>query len=104
MDDIAGVVHRPDGRPQGVVALTHGAGGSREAPLLQAICEEWARRGWVAVRYNLPYRRRRPKGPPPRFSGCSARYWLSICAQSASARVLPRWRRIASVPTSRSTG
>ena len=37
MDDIAGVVHRPDGRPQGVVALTHGAGGSREAPLLQAI-------------------------------------------------------------------
>ena len=66
MDDIAGVVHRPDGRPQGVVALTHGAGGSREAPLLQAICEEWARRGWVAVRFNLPYRRRRPKGPPPR--------------------------------------
>ena len=62
MDDIAGVVHRPDGKPEGVVALTHGAGGSREAPLLQAICEEWARRGWVAVRYNLPYRRRRPKG------------------------------------------
>ena len=22
------------------------------------------RRGWLAVRYNLPYRRRRPKGPP----------------------------------------
>jgi uncharacterized protein len=44
--------------------LTHGAGGSRESPLLQNLCDEWARRGWLAVRYNLPYRRRRPKGPP----------------------------------------
>lgn len=44
--------------------LTHGAGGSRESPLLIRICDEWAARGWLAVRYNLPYRRRRPKGPP----------------------------------------
>jgi len=44
--------------------LTHGAGGSRESALLQRLCDEWARRGWLAVRYNLPYRRRRPKGPP----------------------------------------
>jgi hypothetical protein len=46
------------------VVLTHGAGGSRESALLQRLCDEWARRGWLAVRYNLPYRRRRPKGPP----------------------------------------
>jgi predicted alpha/beta-hydrolase family hydrolase len=46
------------------VVLTHGAGGSRESALLQGLCNEWARRGWLAVRYNLPYRRRRPKGPP----------------------------------------
>ena len=32
--------------------------------MLIRICDEWARRGWLAVRYNLPYRRRRPKGPP----------------------------------------
>ena len=32
--------------------------------MLKKICDEWARRGWLAVRYNLPYRRRRPKGPP----------------------------------------
>ena len=85
MDDISGVVHRPDGRPQGVVALTHGAGGSREAPLLQAICEEWARRGWVAVRYNLPYRRRRPKGPP---SGSSAADLAGIVEAVAAVRTL----------------
>jgi predicted alpha/beta-hydrolase family hydrolase len=62
--DIAGIAHEPDGVPTGVVLLTHGAGGSRESPLLARICDEWARRGWLAVRYNLPYRRRRPKGPP----------------------------------------
>jgi hypothetical protein len=50
--------------PAGVVVLTHGAGGSRESPLLIAICERWATRGWLAIRYNLPYRRRRAKGPP----------------------------------------
>jgi predicted alpha/beta-hydrolase family hydrolase len=64
LDDIAGVAHTPDGTPAGVVMLTHGAGGSRESPLLIRICDEWAARGWLAVRYNLPYRRRRPKGPP----------------------------------------
>ncbi|KUH82074.1 MULTISPECIES: alpha/beta family hydrolase [unclassified Mycobacterium] len=64
LEQIAGIAHTPDGAPAGVVVLTHGAGGSREAPLLKKICDEWARRGWLAVRYNLPYRRRRPKGPP----------------------------------------
>jgi predicted alpha/beta-hydrolase family hydrolase len=68
LDQIAGVAHKPEGdpsgRPQGIVVLTHGAGGSRESPLLQQVCDEWARRGWLAVRYNLPYRRRRPTGPP----------------------------------------
>jgi len=64
LDQISGVAHEPTGPPEGVVVLTHGAGGSRESPLLQRICDEWARRGWLAVRYNLPYRRRRPKGPP----------------------------------------
>jgi predicted alpha/beta-hydrolase family hydrolase len=64
LEDIAGIAHEPDGTPSGVVVLTHGAGGSRESALLQQLCDEWARRGWLAVRYNLPYRRRRPKGPP----------------------------------------
>jgi len=68
LDDIAGIAHRPAGdtgqAPNGVVVLTHGAGGSRDSALLQQVCDEWASRGWLAVRYNLPYRRRRPTGPP----------------------------------------
>ncbi|WAJ47549.1 alpha/beta hydrolase [Mycobacterium sp. Aquia_216] len=68
LDRIAGIAHQPDvgpkGGPKGIVVLTHGAGGDRESELLQRVCDEWARRGWLAIRYNLPYRRRRPKGPP----------------------------------------
>jgi uncharacterized protein len=69
LDDIAGIAHEPNGKPDGVVVLTHGAGGNRESPMLQRLCDEWAKHGWLAVRYDLPYRRRRPKGPP---SGSSA--------------------------------
>ena len=64
LDQIAGIAHQPAGPAAGVVVLTHGAGGNRDSPLLQQVCDEWARRGWLAVRYNLPYRRRRPTGPP----------------------------------------
>ncbi|MDG4663372.1 alpha/beta family hydrolase [Mycobacterium sp. 236(2023)] len=85
LEEIAGVAHEPDGTPAGVVALTHGAGGSRESPMLKALCDEWARRGWLAVRYNLPYRRRRPKGPP---SGSSATDMAGIVEAVAAVRTL----------------
>jgi len=85
LDQIAGVAHEPGGDPAGVVVLTHGAGGSRESPLLVRLCDEWARRGWLAVRYNLPYRRRRPKGPP---SGSAATDRAGIADAVAVARTL----------------
>ncbi|ORB14166.1 alpha/beta hydrolase, partial [Mycolicibacterium monacense DSM 44395] len=44
LDDIAGVAHEPAGTPRGVVLLTHGAGGNRDAPLLVRFCDEWAGR------------------------------------------------------------
>jgi predicted alpha/beta-hydrolase family hydrolase len=84
-DAIAGTAHEPDGVPKGAVVLTHGAGGSRESPLLTRTCDEWARRGWVAVRYNLPFRRRRPKGPP---SGKGADDRVGIGEAVAMARDL----------------
>ncbi|MGE2733590.1 alpha/beta family hydrolase [Mycolicibacterium vaccae] len=85
LDDVAGVAHEPAGTPVGAVALTHGAGGSRESPMLIALCDEWARRGWLAVRYNLPYRRRRPKGPP---SGSAAADQAGIVAAVETVRGL----------------
>lgn len=85
LDHIAGVAHEPAGTPAGVVVLTHGAGGSRESPMLIALCDEWARRGWLAIRYDLPYRRRRPKGPP---SGSSAADQAGIAEALAAARAM----------------
>jgi uncharacterized protein len=85
LETIAGIAHDPQGTPSGVVVLTHGAGGSRESALLQQLCNEWARRGWLAVRYNLPYRRRRPKGPP---SGSAATDRAGIVEAIAVCRAL----------------
>ncbi len=85
LEAIAGIAHEPAGNPAGAVVLTHGAGGSRESPLLKKICDEWARRGWLAVRYNLPYRRRRPKGPP---SGSAAKDREGITEAVAAVREL----------------
>jgi predicted alpha/beta-hydrolase family hydrolase len=91
LDQIAGIAHEPDGTPAGVVVLTHGAGGSRESPLLQRLCDEWARHGWLAVRYDLPYRRRRPKGPPSN-SGTSDRAGIveaiNVCRGLADGPVI----------------
>ena len=87
LEQIAGIAHEPKvqgrGAPKGVVVLTHGAGGSRESPLLVKIRVEWAGRGWLAVRYNLPYRRRRPKGPP---SGSAAADQAGVVGAIALAR------------------
>ncbi|MDT7762499.1 MAG: uncharacterized protein QOC63_1919 [Mycobacterium sp.] len=85
LDQIAGVAHQPGSAPSGAVVLTHGAGGSRESPLLMKICDEWARRGWLALRYNLPYRRRRPKGPP---SGSAASDQAGVVEAIALAHTL----------------
>ena len=85
LEQIAGVAHEPDAAPAGVVVLTHGAGGNRESPLLIRVCDEWARRGWLAVRYNLPYRRRRPKGPP---SGSATTDQAGVAEAVAVARTL----------------
>ena len=85
LDAIGGIAHRPAADPAGVVVLTHGAGGSRESALLKRTCDEWAKRGWLAVRYNLPYRRRRPTGPP---SGSAAIDRAGIAEAVAVARTL----------------
>lgn len=53
--------------------------------MLIRICEEWSRRGWLAVRYNLPYRRRRPKGPP---SGSAAADQAGVVEAIELARTL----------------
>ena len=44
--------------------LTHGAGGDCHAPLLVAAARAFSMAGWTVLRCDLPFRQRRPKGPP----------------------------------------
>jgi predicted alpha/beta-hydrolase family hydrolase len=44
--------------------LTHGAGSNRNAPLLVAIANAFSEHQIEVVRYDLPFRQDRPKGPP----------------------------------------
>jgi predicted alpha/beta-hydrolase family hydrolase len=61
---IQGWLHRPSNTPTAAIGLAHGAGSNCEAPLLVAVAEEFAKLGWLALRYNLPFRQLRPKGAP----------------------------------------
>jgi uncharacterized protein len=44
--------------------LTHGAGGNCEAPLLVAAADRFCVAGMTVLRCDLPFRQKRPKGPP----------------------------------------
>lgn len=56
--------HEPAKPAGAAIALTHGAGSNCDAPLLKKLAEEFAEAGWVVLRFDLPYRQARPKGPP----------------------------------------
>ena len=63
-DGIHGALHRPrEPRGEGL-ALTHGAGSDHRAPLLAAVAEAFQAAGFLVLRFDLPFRRERPKGPP----------------------------------------
>ncbi len=57
-------IHDPDDAVRASLVLAHGAGGDRDQAMLRLLGEELARRGVRTVRIDLPFRRRRPKGPP----------------------------------------
>ncbi len=44
--------------------ITHGAGSNCEAPLLIAFASAFCKAGAVVLRCDLPFRQRRPSGPP----------------------------------------
>jgi predicted alpha/beta-hydrolase family hydrolase len=58
------VLHRPDGVPLASLVLTHGAGGNRDSRLLAAAADAFAAAGLAVLRCDLPFRQKRPSGPP----------------------------------------
>jgi uncharacterized protein len=61
---VRGWLHRPVAANGDGLVLTHGAGGNCNAPLLVALAEAFAGGGYLVLRCDLPYRQRRPYGPP----------------------------------------
>jgi uncharacterized protein len=61
---IRGFLHRAGSSGSGFIVLTHGASGNCNAPLLVALAEKFAASGLTVLRCDLPYRQRRPTGPP----------------------------------------
>lgn len=63
-EGVRGFLHRPDGAAGPALVLTHGAGGDCRSRLLVAAAEAFAAAGFLVLRCDLPFRQRRPKGPP----------------------------------------
>src|SRR6266403_2580473 len=62
--DVRGFLHRPNSAAERGLVLTHGAGGNCRAPLLVAAAEAFSDAGLAVLRCDLPFRQRRPHGPP----------------------------------------
>lgn len=83
---VGGVLHTPaTAHASGdAFALTHGAGSNHNAPLLVALSRALADAGYTVLRYDLPFRRQRPKGPP--FPAAAARDREGILAAITALR------------------
>ncbi len=81
---IRGVLHRPPQQdPQGLV-LTHGAGGNCHTPLLAAAAQAFAAAGVCVLCCDLPFRQRRPTGPPSPSAAAADRDGLRRAAAALS--------------------
>jgi len=61
---VRGFLHRTRDTEADFIVLTHGAGGNCNAPLLVALADRFAASGISTLRCDLPFRQRRPHGPP----------------------------------------
>lgn len=93
VDAVDVVWHRPVGGRSGRcgVIMTHGAGGTLDDPGLVALAGTIAAAGHVAVRCNMPYRQRRPKGPPPRAERGLGEFAVVVAAIAAAMPHVSDW-------------
>jgi predicted alpha/beta-hydrolase family hydrolase len=61
---VRGFLHMPGSPSADALVLTHGAGGNAHMPLLVAMAEAFAGKGFVVLRCDLPFRQQRSFGPP----------------------------------------
>ena len=61
---VRGILHRAADSSDDFLVLTHGASGNANTALLVALAAEFASAEISVLRCDLPYRQRRPSGPP----------------------------------------
>jgi predicted alpha/beta-hydrolase family hydrolase len=61
---VQGFLHRPSSPSRDGLVLTHGAGGNAQMVMLVALAEAFAGAGFTVLRCNLPFRQKKPFGPP----------------------------------------
>lgn len=85
---VRGFLHKAvSGNGDGLV-LTHGAGGNCGSSLLVSVGERFAAAGVTVLRCDLPFRQKRPKGPPHPSGGAKDRAGLRA-AVAALRRIVP---------------
>lgn len=80
-------LHEPKNPNRAGLVLTHGAGGNCHAPLLVAAAEAFCAAGVYVVRYDLPFRQRRPFGPPTPATASADRDGLREAVEAMRALV-----------------
>jgi uncharacterized protein len=83
---VSGVLHLPEASPREGMVLTHGAGGSKNSPLLTALAHELAGRGVAVLRCDLPFRQSRPQGPPRPGEAAKDREGLALAIETVRRR------------------
>lgn len=61
---VPGFLHRPPEPGTDALVLTHGAGSNCRSPLLVMLAKAFAAAGVTVLRFDLPFRQKRPHGPP----------------------------------------
>jgi uncharacterized protein len=80
---VRGFLHRPVEATQAAGAvLTHGASGNSKAPLLVEVARAFCDAGFWVLRCDLPFRQRRPFGPPSPHSAAGDRAGLAEAIQA----------------------
>ena len=79
--------HLPEHATGDGIVLTHGAGGNREMPLIILVAKGLAKAGITVLRFDLPFRQKRPHGPPHPSGAAADREGLRSRAAALRARL-----------------
>jgi hypothetical protein len=82
---VRGFLHQPPGGGSDGLVLAHGAGSDARAPLLEAAAKAFAQTGIWVLRCDLPFRQRKPHGPPSPADAAADRANLREAARELRA-------------------